>query len=130
MGGFGIGPMNPDSSWDQDRGLWGRAVALRDRDGDDLVLAILDGERYFWEYDNKCDDCGIKQISASLAGDESLALKADNIVIAATHPHSSPDFIGGWGFVPDWYMKQVSETITSTIGQAMASMPRARLAGA
>ena len=24
--------------------------------------------------------------------------------IAATHAHSSPDFIGGWGFVPDWYM--------------------------
>jgi hypothetical protein len=122
MGGFGIGPMNPVSSWDQDRGLWVRAVALRDKDGDDLVLAILDGEGYFWDYANKCDDCGIKQITASLAADQSLGLKPDNIVVAATHSHSSPDFIGGWGFVPDWYMQQVSDTIKATIRAAMASM--------
>ena len=122
MGGFGLGPMNPVSSWDQDRGLWVRAVALRDKDGDDLVLAILDGEGYFWDYAKKCDDCGIKQITESLAADASLGLKRDNIVIAATHAHSSPDFIGGWGFVPDWYMEQVSDTIKSTIRQAMASM--------
>src|SRR4051794_14694250 len=119
MGGFGIGPMNPVSSWDQDRGLWVRAVALRDKDGDDLVLAILDGEGYFWDYANKCDDCGIKQITASLAADQSLGLKAENIVIGATHAHSSPDFIGGWGFVPDWYMKQVSATIKQTIKDAV-----------
>ena len=43
------------------------------------------------------------------------ASSAKDIVIAATHAHSSPDFIGGWGFVPDWYMKQVSETIKATI---------------
>jgi hypothetical protein len=122
MGGFGIGPMNPVSSWDQDRGLWVRAVALRDKDGDDLVMVILDGEGYFWDYANKCDDCGIKQLSESLAGDASLGLKRDNIVIAATHAHSSPDFIGGWGFVPDWYMTQVSDTIKSTVRAAMASM--------
>ena len=127
MGGFGIGPMNPVSSWDQDRGLWVRAVALRDKDGDDLVLAILDGEGYFWDYANKCADCGIKQIAESLAADKSLGLKRDNIVIAATHAHSSPDFIGGWGFVPDWYMNQVSDTIKSTIRQAMASMRPALL---
>ncbi|HEX8120492.1 MAG TPA: hypothetical protein VF549_04420 [Solirubrobacteraceae bacterium] len=122
MGGFGIGPMNPVSSWDQERGLWVRAIALRDRDGDDLVLAILDGEGYFWDYGHKCDDCGVKQITASLAADESLGLKPENLVVAATHAHSSPDFIGGWGFVPDWYMKQVSDTIKATIRAAMASM--------
>ena len=122
MGGFGIGPMNPVSSWDQDRGLWVRAFALRDRDGDDLVLAIIDGEGYFWDYGSKCDDCGIKQLTASLAADESLGLKSENLVIAATHAHSSPDFIGGWGFVPDWYMTQVSDTIKATIRAAMASM--------
>jgi hypothetical protein len=122
MGGFGIGPMNPVSSWDQDRGLFVRAIALRDKDGDDLVLAILDGEGYFWDYANKCTDCGIKQLTAQLAEDKSLGLAAENIVIAATHAHSSPDFIGGWGFVPDWYMKQVSETIKATVKAAMADM--------
>ncbi len=121
MGGFGIGPMNPVSSWNQDLGLWIRALALRDRQGDDLVMAIIDGEGYFWDYAHKCTDCGIKQITQTLADDPSLGLKPENIIIAATHAHSSPDFIGGWGFVPDWYMKQVSETIKSTIKDAIAS---------
>jgi hypothetical protein len=122
MGGFGLGPVNPVTSWDDDHGLWVRSVALRDKEGDDLVLTILDGEGYFWDYANKCDDCGIKQLTAQLAGEESLGLEADEIVIAATHAHSSPDFIGGWGFVPDWYMKQVADTIKATVRQAMASM--------
>jgi len=115
MGGFGIGPMNPVTSWNEELGLWVRAVALRDRDGDDLVLVVLDGEGYFWDYGSKCDDCGIKQITAELAADDTLGLEAKDIVVAATHAHSSPDFIGGWGFVPDWYMKQVSDTIKGTV---------------
>ena len=122
MGGFGLGPMNPVTSWDDDHGLWVRTVALRDQAGDDLVLTIIDGEGWFWDYANKCDDCGIKQITAALAGEQSLGLKAEDIVVAATHAHSSPDFIGGWGFVPDWYMKQVADTIKSSVRAAMASM--------
>ena len=122
MGGFGLGPMNPVSSWDQDHGLWVRAVAMRDRSGDDLVMAVIDGEGWFWDYGSKCTDCGIKQLTAHLAADEDLGLKAEDIVIAATHAHSAPDFIGGWGFVPDWYMKQVSETITKTIREAVTTM--------
>lgn len=122
MGGFGIGPMNPVSSWDQDHGLWVRAVALRDRDGDDLVLVVLDGEGWFWDYGSKCDDCGIKQLTDQLAADDELGLDAKDIVVAATHAHSAPDFIGGWGFVPDWYMKQVADSIKGTVHDAVASM--------
>jgi len=122
MGGFGIGPMNPVTSWNEDLGLWVRAVALRDREGDDLVLVVLDGEGYFWDYGKKCDDCGIKQLSAQLAADSTLGLEAEDIVVAATHAHSAPDFIGGWGFVPDWYMEQVSDSIESTIREALAAM--------
>ncbi|MEO6496823.1 MAG: hypothetical protein ABIO51_04970 [Solirubrobacteraceae bacterium] len=127
MGGFGIGPMNPVTSWDETLGLWVRAVALRDRQGDDLVLVVLDGEGYFWDYGKKCSDCGAKQLTAALAADETLGLTAQDIVIAATHAHSSPDFIGGWGFVPDWYMKQVADTIKSTVREALASMRPATL---
>ncbi len=126
MGGFGIGPTNPVSSWDEDLGLWVRAVALRDRRGDDLVLVVLDGEGWFWDYANKCDDCGIKQLSEQLAG-EGLGLKAEDVVIAATHSHASPDFIGGWGFVPDWYMRQVAETIKATVHDAVEKMQPAVL---
>jgi hypothetical protein len=122
MGGFGLGPMNPVSSWNEELGLWVRAVALRDRQGDDLVMVVLDGEGWFWEYGKKCDDCGIKQLTAQLAADEELGLDADNIVVAATHAHSAPDFIGGWGFVPDWYMTQVSDTIKQTVRDAVAGM--------
>src|SRR3712207_2184086 len=119
--------MNPVTSWDEDLGLFVRAVALRDRQGDDLVLVVLDGEGYFWDYGKKCDDCGIKQLTDQLAADQQLGLKAQDVVIAATHAHSSPDFIGGWGFVPDWYMKQVADTIKSTVREAVASMKPAVL---
>jgi hypothetical protein len=122
MGGFGLGPMNPVTSWNEDLGLWVRAAALRDRDGDDLVLVVLDGEGYFWDYGSKCGDCGIKQLSDQLAADGELGLEAENIVVAATHAHSAPDFIGGWGFVPDWYMTQVADTIKGTVRDAVASM--------
>src|SRR3712207_75463 len=114
--------MNPVTSWDEDLGLYVRAVSLRDRQGDDLVLVVLDGEGYFWDYGKKCDDCGTKQLTAQLADDEELGLEAKDIVVAATHAHSSPDFIGGWGFVPDWYMKQVAQTIKGTVRDAVASM--------
>jgi hypothetical protein len=122
MGGFGLGPMNPVTSWNEDLGLWVRAIALRDREGDDLVLVVLDGEGYFWDYASKCDDCGIKQLTAQLAADGELGLEAQDIVVAATHAHSAPDFIGGWGFVPDWYMTQVADTIKATVRGAVASM--------
>ena len=127
MGGFGIGPMNPVTSWDEDLGLWVRALALRDQQGDDLVLVILDGEGWFREYSSKCGDCGIKQISADLAADDSLGLEAKDIVIAATHAHSAPDFIGGWGFVPTWYMHQMRDSIKSTIREALSTMRPAQL---
>jgi hypothetical protein len=122
MGGFGLGPMNPVSSWDEEYGLWVRSIALRDRDGDALVVAVIDGEGWFWDYNRKCDDCGIKQITEQLAADEELGLEAEDVVIAATHAHSAPDFIGGWGFVPDWYMTQVTEAISATVHEAVGSM--------
>jgi hypothetical protein len=122
MGGFGLGPVNPVTSWNQELGLWVRALALRDENGDDLVLVVLDGEGWFWDYGSKCDDCGIKQISRELAEEPELGLEPSDLVVAATHAHSSPDFIGGWGFVPDWYMEQVSDAIKTTVRDAVASM--------
>jgi len=124
MGGFGLGPANPITAWDQEYGLWIRSVAIGDG-ADTLVLTTIDGEGYFWDYASKCDDCGAKQLSDDLGAE--LGIDPSGIVIAATHAHSSPDFIGGWGFVPDWYMEQVSDTIKATVRQAVQRMEPAVL---
>ncbi|MEA2460826.1 MAG: hypothetical protein QOH90_1003, partial [Actinomycetota bacterium] len=123
MGGFGIGPANPLIDVDAN-GLYVRSAAINDGT-DTLVLTIIDGEGYFWDYDKKCADqtpenqCGSKQIAESLGAE--LGIPSSNFVIAATHSHASPDFIGGWGFVPDWYMHQVRDSIKQSIREAVAN---------
>jgi hypothetical protein len=119
QGGFGIGPMNPVSSFDTELGLWVRSVAIGDGH-DTIVLTIIDGEGWLWDYASKCDDCGAKQLGQQLGAE--LGIDPAGLVIAATHSHASPDFIGGWGFVPDWYMQQVTDTIRSTATAAVKAM--------
>ena len=124
QGGFSIGPVNPVSSFDTEYGLWVRSVAFSDG-ADTIVLTVLDGEGWLWDYANKCDDCGAKQIAAALASDPELAARnvtAKSHVLHATHSHAAPDFIGGWGFVPDWYMAQVTATIKQTAKEAVLGM--------
>jgi hypothetical protein len=124
QGGFSIGPMNPVKSYDDEYGLWVRSIAFSDG-ADTLVLTVVDAEGWFWDYAKKCTDCGSKQIAATLAADPELAAKhvtPKSFVLAATHSHASPDFIGGWGFVPDWYMAQVTATIKETAKQAVLAM--------
>ena len=119
MGGFGLGPMNPVSSFDAALGLWVRSIAIGDGT-DTTVLTVVDGEGWLWDYANKCDDCGAKQLAEDLGAE--LGIDPAGIVIAATHSHASPDFIGGWGFVPDWYMAQVTDTIRRSVREAVATM--------
>ena len=124
MGGFGIGPMNPATSYDERYGIWVRSFAVSDGK-DTLVLTVIDAEGYLWDYKNKCTDCGIKQLSQQL-GDE-LGISPDGIVIASTHTHSGPEYLGGWGFVPDWYMKQTTDSIKQSVTEAVTSMKPAVL---
>jgi hypothetical protein len=119
QGGFGIGPMNPVSAFDTELGLWVRSIALGDGT-DTIVLTVIDGEGWLWDYASKCGDCGAKQLGEDLGAE--LGIDPAGIVIATTHSHAAPDFIGGWGFVPDWYMRQVTETIRSTVRAAVRSM--------
>jgi hypothetical protein len=119
QGGFGIGPMNPVSSFDPELGLWVRSIAIGDG-ADTIVLTVIDGEGWLWDYATKCDDCGAKHLGKSLGAE--LGIDPAGIVIAATHSHAAPDFIGGWGFVPDWYMEQVTATIRDTVRAAVRSM--------
>lgn len=117
MGGYGIGPMNPIIDVDAVAGLYVRTFAAIDDAGEAAVLTIVDGEGWFWDYQTKCTDCGSKEIAAAMA--DELDIDASGIVIAATHSHTAPDFIGGWGFVPDWYMTQVTEAIKQSIREAV-----------
>ncbi len=129
MGGFGLGPMNPVKAFDTVDGLWVRSMAISD--GKDLiVLTVIDAEGYLWDYKSKCTDCGIKQLSQTLAADPALKARGmtpASFVLHASHSHSGPDFLGGWGFVPDWYMAQVGDTIRATVKQAVLAMQPATL---
>ena len=129
QGGYGLGPMFPVSSFDQELGLWVRSVAIGDG-SDTFVMSVIDGEGWLWDYKNKCEDCGAKQIGEALAADPELAargVKAGSFALHATHSHTSPDFLGGWGFVPDWYMAQVTEAIKSNVKKAVLAMEPAAL---
>jgi hypothetical protein len=124
MGGFGIGPANPAVEFDKDLGLWVRSVAISDGH-DTIVLTIIDAEGYLWDYKTKCERCGAKQLGEDLGAE--LGIDPQNFVIAATHSHSGPDLIGGWGFVPDWYMTQVTEAIQTSVRRAVADMKPATI---
>ena len=129
QGGFSLGPMNPVKSFDQTYGLWVRSVAFSDGSRT-LVKTVIDGEGWLWDYKSKCTDCGAKQIAAALAADPELQARgvtAASHILHATHSHASPDFIGGWGFVPNWYMAQITDTIKATAKQAVMTMQRATL---
>jgi hypothetical protein len=123
MGGYGLGPMNPITSFNDEPGLFVRALALQDGE-DVVVLSVIDAEGWLWDYASKCDDCGIKQIGEALAADPELAARGfrpESFNLHATHSHTAMDFLGGWGFVPDWYMAQVVETIKATVREAVLS---------
>lgn len=124
QGGFGIGPMNGVSAFDEELGIWFRALALSDGE-ETLLLSIIDGEGYLWDYANKCERCGAKQIGEDVAASLTEAgypISKDGIVLAATHTHAGPEFLGAWGFVPDWYMEDVTAAIHTTMEDAVRDM--------
>jgi hypothetical protein len=130
MGGFGVGPSQPILAFDEQYGLWVRTVAVT-RGGKTLVLSLLDAEGYNGLFTKMCPTapgdlpCGSVEIGAQMAAE--LHLNPDGIVIAATHAHSAMDLIGGWGGVPPWYMRQVSNAIRQSIRDAVANQVPARI---
>ncbi|HVE64730.1 MAG TPA: hypothetical protein VNB94_13140 [Mycobacteriales bacterium] len=131
QGGFGIGPTNPVKSFDTTLGLWVRSMAFSDGK-QTIITTVIDGEGWLWDYERKCSDCGAKQIAAALAADPQIVARKVGVtpashILHATHSHASPDFIGGWGFVPNWYMAQITDAIKSTAKQAVLSMEAARV---
>jgi hypothetical protein len=124
MGGYGIGPMNPVTAWDDEHGLHARSVALSDGD-ETVVLTLVDAVYYLGRYNEMCDGCGSLDIGERLG--EELGIDPAGVFVSATHSHTAPDLIGGWGGVPEWYMQQVSDAIEDSIRQAVASLQPAVL---
>ncbi|MGH2749308.1 MAG: hypothetical protein ACRDK3_00265 [Actinomycetota bacterium] len=128
MGGYGIGPMNPITSWDDPYGLWVRSIALSDGD-DELVLTLIDA--VYWEarYNSMCGDyeggCGWHDLQEQLGAE--LNLPEDSFMFASTHSHTAPDFIGGWGGVPEWYMHQITDSIKASVRASLSNLKPARL---
>ena len=154
MGGYGIGPMNAITSWDmapeddQDttdnqvpdgHGLWVRSIAMQDAAGDTVVLTLLDA--VYWEahYDSLCagepatpasrgdQDCGFIELSERLSEETGGRLSPSSFIFASTHSHTSPDFVGGWGAVPEWYMAQIEDSLLEAPKTALARMEPAVL---
>ncbi len=123
-GGFGLGPMNSLVSWDQEYGLWVRSVAISDG-ADTIVLTLLDASYYMGRYRTLCERCGWYSLAEDLGAE--LGIAPSGFLFSSTHAHSAPDFIGGWGAVPQWYMDQVTNAIRTSVRQAVASMRPATL---
>ena len=150
-GGFDIGPANAVSKYDEEYGLWTRAVAISDGN-DTVVLMLLDGSYYFAEYANMCNtdqthkslfdgegpganqytqDCGFRDLQNSLAAKYGYTgpdargqhgIEPASFFLASSHAHASPDFIGAWGGVPRWYMQQVEDSIRGAVYGALDNM--------
>ena len=127
MGGYGLGPMNSITSWDDDYGLWARSIAMQDAQGDTLVLTLIDA--IYWEahLNSLCpsDPCGFLDLAQQLSAQTGLPAKS--FMFASTHSHTSMDFIGGWGAVPDWYMQQATDSLKTAVLDALASLQPAVL---
>ena len=124
MGGYGIGPMNPITSWDDEYGLWARSIAMSDGT-DTVVLTLLDAVYWEGRYNSMCDACGFLDLQEQLA--QETGLKAESFIFASTHSHTAPDFIGGWGGVPSWYMQQVTDSLKTAAKEAVQNMQPAVL---
>ena len=127
MGGYGLGPMNAISTFDPVYGLWARSVAMQDKQGETLVMTLIDAVYWEAKYDSMCpgDPCGFSDLADQLAAETGLDPKS--FVFFSTHSHTSMDFIGGWGAVPDWYMQQATDSLKASVRGALGSMEPAVL---
>lgn len=121
-GGYGIGPMNAVTDFDSEYGLWTRTFAVSNGEKT-VVLNILDATYWEGRYNQMCPDCGALDLSESLSAElAEYGVEQAGMYFASTHSHTAPDFIGGWGGVPPWYMKQVAEAIRTSVREAVTNM--------
>lgn len=115
LGGYGIGPSHLATA--VLRPIYARAIAVRDRDGNQVVIASLDLQGHFLAYQQGA--YGFADIAADIQ--RRLGIPATHMILQATHTHNGPDDLGVWGGVPDAYLAYVKAQTEKAIEDAVAA---------
>jgi hypothetical protein len=115
LGGYGIGPVHKATS--VLRHIYFRVIAVRDRDGGQVVIGSLDSQGYSIAYQQ--GPYGFADVENYIQAH--LGIPASHMILQSTHSHNGPDEIGVWGGVPDTYLAWVARQMESGIEQAVAS---------
>jgi hypothetical protein len=101
---------------DDDNPIEVRAAAIGNGE-DTVVVAVMDLVGYMAAYPvTGCADCGIAQITETLAGE--LGIAAENFVISSSHTHAAPTTIADG---PTWYYEHVRDQMSDAIRAAVAA---------
>ena len=121
LGGYGIGPVHPAQG--VLRHIYARVLAVRDRDGNQVVIGAIDSQGYSIAYQQ--GPYGFSDIEQDVS--QQLGIPASHIILQATHSHNGPDDIGVWGGVPDSYLAYVKAQTEAAIREAVAGEQPATL---
>lgn len=130
LGGYNIGPVRPATGV-SDLGVWAKALAVSDG-SNTVVYGNIDGVGYFYKYTEKiCADCGIRDVkriaSARIVDEIGMDVDLEAITFSSSHSHAAPDFLFGWGGVPDWYLRQARDAMVQAAVDAVASLAPATI---
>jgi hypothetical protein len=112
-GGYGIGPQHQATSVSRD--IYFRVIAIRDRDGNQVVIGAIDSQGYSIAYQN--GPFGFYDVESYIQ--DHLGIPVSHIILQSTHDHNGPDEIGVWGGVPTDYWAEVTQDMESAIRTAV-----------
>jgi hypothetical protein len=121
LGGYGIGPVHLAKSVLRD--IYFRVIAIRDKDGHQMVIGALDSQGYSVAYQQ--GPYGFSDVERDVQ--RRLGIPVSHIVLQATHSHNGPDEIGIWGGVPNSYLKFVATQMETAIVSAVRAERPARI---
>jgi hypothetical protein len=115
LGGYGIGPVHEATG--VLRHIYFRVIAIRGRNGQQVVIGSLDSQGYSIAYSQ--GPYGFRDVENYIQAH--LGIPDSHIILQATHSHNGPDEIGVWGGVPVTYLAFVAHQMETAIGQAVAA---------
>ena len=121
LGGYGIGPSHLATG--VLRPLYARAIAIRDRSGNQVVMAALDLQGEFLSYQQ--GPYGFADIADDIQ--RKLGIPPSHMILQSIHTHNGPDDLGVWGGVPDSYLAYVKAQTERAIEDAVAAEQPARV---